>query len=220
MQTLSKYIPYIVIVILLLLFYRSCEKQEELATAYSAANSEIITAKNKLGQETAQKELIQTENKKAFLNMEAQSKEIAELQKVVKKLRGKNVAATILTNATKRDIVIKTKTILLKDTVDSVIYPTYKYTKINDWENFEISASKDSLSMDYKIYNKFIITQSMEKTGGMFSKRVPSIVVKNENPYTVTKDLQSFRIDCKCKKPMWFGIGAGAGFVAATVLLK
>jgi len=220
MKTLSKYIPYVIIVILILLYFRSCESKKELATAYTAAADTLSITKNKLGQETAQKELIQTENKKAFLNMEAQNEEIAELQKVVKKLRGKNVAATILTNATERDIVILTDTILLTDTVGSVVYPIYKYTKLTEWEDFNISASKDSVSMDYKIYNKFIITQSMEKTGGLFSKRVPSIVVKNENPYTVTKNLQSFRIECNCKKPMWFGIGAGLGFLGTVVLLK
>jgi hypothetical protein len=223
-KTFSKYIPYIVIAILLLFMHRSCEKQEELANAYTAAADTLSITRNKLGQEVAEKQLIQTESKKAFLQMTAANEEIAELQREVKKLKGRNVSATILTNNTTNTLNTATDSIIIHDTIYEngtiTVFPTYTYARNNEWERFDIRASKDSLQMDYEIYNKFVITQSMKKQGGFFSKKAPTISVTNQNPYTTTQQLQSYSVDCKCRKGMWFSVGTAAGATGIVVLLN
>lgn len=212
MTLLKTLLPYVVIAILIFLYLERCNKSGDLQDTNTALADTLTITRDSLGRETAKISIIVGNRKRDLKRIKTKDKTIKELQGMLK--RG-TVAATVLVNTTSGTVVSPTK-VLLGDTINNFIYPTYWTMFENEWESFNITANKDTFDIDYKVYNHFEISQAYEKRKkGLFRKKVPVITVYNLNPKTETKELKSFAIRSRPRR-FSFGVGTYAGLSVPT----
>lgn len=209
-----KDILLIVLTILVLFFgnsyYFNSQKLTESTELLSSLNSKLELSENKLGQEVAKREIIETYNTKMFTRMELQDSTLKDLQKLVKdnrKLIKNSGSATILEGET----IIDNSTItnIYQDKDSNVVY---KSTFKNEWIDYTIMAKKDTTSLNLKFINKYDIVLGYEKQG-LFKKKKPYANVTNHNPYTKTKELRTYQVK---QKPQRFTLGLQAGYGITT----
>lgn len=116
---------------------------------------------------------------------------LKHLQKLVDK---HTLSATVHGTVTGNTIA-SGSTITKYDTVtqnDSIkVFPVYSTKFENKWENFNITATKDSFKLVYKLYNDFDYQIRYNKTK-WYGARVAEITVTNKNPHTETIELKNF----------------------------
>lgn len=209
-----KDILLIILTILVLFFgfsyYFNSQKLTENKSLLSSLNSKLELSKNKLGQEVAKREIIETYNTKMFTRMELQDSTLKDLQKLVKdnrKLIKNSGSATILEGET----IIDNSTItnIYQDKDSNVVY---KSAFKNEWIDYTIMAKKDTTSLNLKFTNKYDIVLGYEKQG-FFKKKKAYANVTNHNPYTKTKELRTYQVK---QKPQRFTIGLQVGYGITT----
>jgi len=207
----NNYIPMILlcIVIVLLLFVNKCnvDKTKDITSLYSAVISELEISENKLGEEVAKREIIQTNNIKDFLQLQVgQDSILMELQGLVKeykKILNKGGSATIYEGETNID-----KSSITNITYNNDSLPIYNSVFNDEWINYSIISKKDSTNLSLKVKNKYDIVIGFERTK-IFKPKKPYVIVTNHNPYSMTKDLRTYQV--KGYKPKRFGIGLSTG---------
>ena len=232
-QSYITIILLVTVVVLVLLLQRSCKRIEtgdNFQNMYNASQDSLIKTVNALGQEKTTTTLMYGEvNNLLKLNSQKDSS-IAKLQKLV----GKNtISATLFGTSTSGSVTIATTSVKPNDTVivvkDSIvyltIYPEYNLKFSNRWEDFNITARKDTFLLNYKIFNEFSFTQEWQKQGkgikSLFAEKIPVVTVTNLNPKTETIELKSFAV-----KPKKYSriknilMGAAAGSAATLILLN
>lgn len=145
---------------------------------------------------------------------------IAHLQKIVDK---HTLSATV--HGTVTGNVINTITTITKyDTIiknDSIkVFPVYASNFKNKWENFNITASVDSIKLDYKLYNEFdyVVRYNKKK---WYGARIAEITVTNKNPNTETIELKNFTVKPpKNQKLLVFLSGAIIGTISTIGTIK
>lgn len=198
----------IALAILIKFYFTKADKLEESQNLLDSSNSELILSKDKLGNEIAKREVMQTYNTKLFTSLKTQDSLIKELQVVVKDVRKqikKGGSATMYEGETNVDQ--STVTNIFQNTGDSL--PTYKSEFNNEWLKYSINSSFDSTSLDLKVKNKYSIVLGSEKKN-IFSKRVPFATITNYNPYSFTTDTRTYQVKMKTKR-FTFGVQAGYG---------
>lgn len=217
---LNKYLNIVfllVIVFLALLLLRTCNKKDHLKNfedMYNASQDTLHTTRDVLGRETASKAILYGD----VDNLKKINKELAA------QVNKNTISATIIRSST-GGVFTSTTTITRYDTVFKqdtliVLYPEYHTRYENQWENFDITATKDTFLVNYKVFNKFSIKQEW-KRDGLFKPKKPIISVFNENPHTSSIDIQSFVLkENKPKKWAIFGTGVLAGLVSYKLLSK
>lgn len=100
--------------------------------------------------------------------------------------------------------------------------PTYLTTYSDQWEQYSVVATSDSIYLDHTSFNKFSITQEWKKQGkglkAFFNPKVLEVSIYNDNPNTVTLDAESFHIPQKNPRTLTV-LGLGFGIGALSVLL-
>lgn len=206
--------------ILLFLLQRSCEENKDLSSLYAASQDTLSSSRDALGRETVKIAVMEGSYKELKGLKNTQDSTIKKLQELVNK---KTVSATIVNSKTSgyistKAVIMGKDTILLNDTV--YVFPEYKSVFTNRWENFDISASKDSIMMNYTLFNEFSIQQRYEKQG-VFKPKKLIVEIKNENPHTTTTSMRSFAVvQKKPQRGVIFGVGILTGFFTAYKLLK
>lgn len=201
------HVPELLVIVLLIILsmsIRKCNKQEQNINLYEASQDTLVSYKNKYGEQISQIKVLETNNKKMFLKMKTQDSTIIRLQKMVKDYEGDVSVATFLGNTTSSSGGSATIIKYIKhDTVikDSIVYlyPQYETTWANKWEQGYILAKKDSIFRDIKIRNEFEITVGDAKNG-WFKKKTNEVIVKNLNPNTITTELRTFELKQTDKK--------------------
>lgn len=198
---------------------RQCTDKERAVNLTNQLSEELEVKTNKLGQQEASISVLETKNKKMFLDIQTRDSTIIWLQKTVKQYKGDLRTAIVLSNQTISEN--KTSEITaINDTVikDSIVYihSIYETSWNNEWEEGTIRASIDSIYHKIRFRNEYEIT-----LGGVidkwFKKRVYTINVLNLNPSTYTQELRSFSIE---EKPRRFSLGIQAGYGLDLVNLK
>ncbi len=201
-----------VCIILFILLNRSCEKVEDRNEYISGLADTLEVSRNKLGQQTATIKSLEFENDKYFTKIQTNDSTIKWLQNVVKDYKGKLLSATvgstttIVSGSSETIYVNDTDVVYIGDTV--YVYPIYKSTFSNRWEQGFIQASKDSIHYDFKVSNKFELTLG-EVRNKWFKPKEMEVSILNLNPNTVTNELRSFNIK---QTPKRWGLGVGAGY--------
>lgn len=229
-ERIYKAVSITIIVILILLNLKSCKNTQDTKKDYvstiNALQDTMISYRNKDGMQVAKISLIETEKASMFLDIKSKDAVIVKLQEEVKKNEkrlGKSGSVTVITNTTEVKTV-DTTYITFKDTIvrnDTVfVYPEYssfikKGLRIDSsyWVTANVKANKDSTSFELGIQNSYTIVLGREKAKGfkaLFKPRVAFAEVTNENPYTSTKTLRSYRV--QTPKPKRFGIGVHVGY--------
>ena len=211
---ITRALPYIVLIIVCLLWLESCQQGNMNLGLYEDAQAQLQVSMNKQGQQTAKIKLLEAETVKDFLKMKSNDSSIIALQLIAKGYKGKLYSATHLVNQTIESATTATTVGTAGDTVtvDSIVYVYKIYTTKWDeqWSVGSITATKDSISRDIKIKNEFDITVGRESLG-WFKGHEVVVSIKNKNPNTVTKELRTFRV--KDNKKISVGLQLGVGLM-------
>lgn len=195
MKSIERIIYIGVIFLCFMGMYNSCNRNKQLQVELVSVNDTLTKTITKKGEEKTATDLL-LGTVKDFKAMHASdSSSIGKLQKLVDKL---SISATYLNNVTHNNLYSATQGIIQHDTVigkDGIknIYPEYRDTIKNKWEDFKISANKDSFHIQYKVFNEFEIKQTW-KRNGLFRHKTAIAEITNLNPHTETKDLKSFTV--------------------------
>lgn len=191
---MKKYIPHIIIIVLLLVlcgvFVKSCKREKALTNAYKNANSELVKWKNKHGEEVAKIKNIETLRRGDFLKMQTQDSTIIALQKLVKSQKPE--VAIIYETITKIDTFTKIE----KDGI---------FNFKDKWIDLSGFAT-DSLIFNLSVKNDYNIIQKKDYTE-----------IVNLNPYTSTENLRVYKEPQKRKK---FTVGVGIGLCGGFDLIS
>jgi len=154
--------------VLLVLIFEFMLKNDRLNNTldmYKAVSDSLRITRNDLGQQIAEKNVIESYREKDFLRIQTQDAIIKDLQKTVKRYEGKLQTAIISTNTT--NTLGSNTTVILNDSTGE--YPVYKTTWDSKWDKGSIIASKDSIIHNIKIRNKFKFVIG-KKSNGWFKK--------------------------------------------------
>lgn len=104
---------------------------------------------------------------------------------------------------------------------DSSCLPIYTTHYENKWEKVHVLANKDSITVNYRVFNEYSIVQKFEKRGKWpFRKEYPIIDITNHNPKTETTALKAFAVEPpKPHRDKWFVAGAILGALAAGLII-
>lgn len=198
------------IVVLLGLLRWQSTKTKEAVDLTNAVADELEVSKNKLGQETASIKVLQAENEKALLKLEAKDSVIIWLQRAVKEYKGAVNTAIVLRNQSQSKGATETE--VIRDTViingETKIADFYETKWSNKWEDGYILARPDSIYRDIKVKNDYQITLGSVKNG-WFKPKEYEVQILNLNPNTTTKELRSFQVK---QQPKRIAIGLQAGY--------
>jgi len=212
-------ITLVVAAILFILLWRQCNKTTQQGDISFAISDTLTLTRDSLGRQTAKISVITAFDKRGLLMIRTKDSTIKALKTLVAHTKGL-LSATILSNST-ANVVRSASNITGRDTViqDSLIYlyPVYSTNFKNRWEDFIITADKDTFDINYTLFNEFEITQAREKRiKGLFKRKVPVITIKNMNPNTETRELRSFAIKPHPRR-MSLGVGVYYGFSIPTL---
>lgn len=190
---------------------RECDHKSVVNRVKDQYNDTLTSYVNKDGVYVSTIRVMKEESHENFLELKSEKESVKQLQAEVKEYKKKLKDATYVHVITKISNSDKTE-IIATDTIktDSIVYvyPTYLSTKDTEWVKWNINASKDSVSVDLKLVNKFSIVQ-INKRKSLFSPRNTVIELKNLNPYTETEELQRFTVE---KRKSNIIIGPQIGF--------
>jgi hypothetical protein len=104
-----------------------------------------------------------------------------------------------------------------KDTLsaDSSLSKNFSYKDPKDWFSIEGVVTQEGVGVsEMSVRNKYHITIADKKVG-FFKAPTPSVILVNENPYTITEKMNNLVIENKSpfyKRPwFWAAIGIGTG---------
>lgn len=198
-------------VILIFMVWKGCEDKKTLSdyeAAELAMNDTIQKWKDENSRNVAKISVINTLNKKQFLAIESNNKEIKELQALVedyKKQLREGGSATIIRTETIFDTVIDWRDKFIHDTLNIC---NFSDTISNDWIWNSLALTNGILEYDLKVIDKYSIVIGEEKQG-WFKKRKPFVEVTSENPYSEVKTLRTYQVPGS--EPKRFGVGPQVG---------
>jgi len=208
------------LIIVGILLFRSCKGDLDLKEQiglYEAAQDTLSQTRNELGEQVSSIALFKADKKKDFLKMKSNDSTIIALQKVVKEYKGKLKTATVLGTSTNDNGSSSTVTdydTIYTDT-GNYMSPIYKTDWEEEWSVGKIVATKDSISRNIKVKNKFELTIGEEESKrGWFKKlrkKESLVTITNKNPNTVTTELRTFTIEPH-KNKISIGLGVAYGF--------
>jgi hypothetical protein len=204
----------VVVIALLAINIKTCGEKKDAEGLYLAQSDTMKQIINQNGQQESTIAIMNgtvADFKK--LNAKKDSA-LAHLQKLVDK---HTISATVHGTVTGNTIssgsvITKYDTVHLKDSI--AIFPVYATKFKNKWENFDVTAGKDSIQIKYKLYNQFdyVVRYNKQK---WYKARVPEITVTNLNPNTETIELKNFTVKPpKNQKLLVFLGGAIAGSIS------
>lgn len=210
-------IPYIALVIVLFLWNKTCNSKKEQENIIEAVNDSLHLTRNNLNQQIASIEVIESGNKDIFIKIRSKDSIIKALQNIVKNT--KNIQSGSVFNTQTTNTIIGSTSTVSSDIItkhDTVfVYPTYEYSQANKWQNIKVVMSKDSTFIKDKIFNDFEITETLVRKS--LFKKVPTILIKDNNPHTETTALRSWEVKHNVNKSRVFTTGAIIGAVAVMV---
>jgi hypothetical protein len=212
----------IAVIVIVCLFCNKCEHKSDLAKKdliINAVNGELRKSVDKQGRETTRANIIVASYKELQNIHATDSSEIGRLKKLV----DKRTTSAIVVSSTTSGSVSGVTSITIVDSLQrncDTVFPEYKTSIHDKWQDFEITAKKDSIHLDYKIWNEYDYKQTIEKQGKWpFRKDVPIVQVLNLNPHTKTDKIASYAVDVpKSKNGRWFVAGGVTTAVIITVI--
>lgn len=210
----------IALLVMLFLYWDGCNDTKQYEAMYNASNDTLHKTINELGQEKTTTALLHSSISDL---KKIHASDSSALKKLKDMVTNQTISATYLSNVTGNTIGSET-TIASADTVwkDSIayVYPEYRDTISNKWENFVMAANRDSFKLDYKVFNEYQYHQYWKKNG-LFKRKTPEVSVINLNPHTETKELKAFTLkEDKGNRLRDALIGAAVGAAAVIAVNK
>jgi len=227
MELIKKYLPYIVIIIILFFWFQSCENQKakinDLKTEMSIDSLDYVTLKDKSALQEVK-----------IISSAKKMKELVEEVEDVRKIN-RQIKATVRTRIVKVDAEPITKIKTVHDTIrDSSGVKIKHFLKLpqayrvkNDWVaiQYNIDTLGQSVIDTATFITKPVITFGYKDQGfvkNVFKSNVPVVSYKDKNPYSTVQGLQNLEFKPKTKwyqrKIVWMGAGFVSGIYIATKL--
>lgn len=205
-----------VVIALVFLNIQSCGKLADKTRLYEASADTLKTIKNEKGQYESTIAIL-TGTVADFKNTNAgKDSTIKRLQQIVDR---HSISATVHGTFTGNTVnsgstITKYDTVIENDTV--FVFPTYSTNWKNQWEDFLITASKDSFHLEYKVFNRFeySVRNNREK---WYKARVPEVTATNINPHTQTVELKNFTVKAPKGQKILVFLGGCIVGTAATI---
>ncbi len=214
------YLLTCIVLILILLQIRSCQKSNNLSQINQSINDSLEKTTDHLGRETSSKLVIVGEL--TDLKNLGKTKD-SMLNALIDKVSKQTITITMLENQTNTHHGTPTTVdtthgtnVVVGDTV--FVYPNYSSSYSDRFEKYAIKATKDTTYLDHQTFNYFTIQQKYVRNG-LFKPKSIELVITNENPKTITVNAQSFLIKPKKEnRLLWVGGSFLAGMVVQAVL--
>jgi hypothetical protein len=214
----------VLMVIVIILSLSTCNeynKAKESSNLLYSLTDSLETFRNKDSQHVAKISILETSSVKDFLALQSKDSVIQKLQATVKHNKsklGKDGSVTVISGTTQVDGATTTTvtdgtSVTKGDTV--YLYPKYDFTinQFGKWVTGNGSSTKDSTRLNIKVDNDYTVLLGYEKRkvpGKLLPKTVPYVEVTNENPYTETKSMRSYKVSAPKQKN--FGVMVGVGY--------
>lgn len=213
----SKHLERAVFILISLLgFYLYLDQKnlnKEKDTLLEASHGELITWKNKNGENLAKIQVLETENINTLLDFKTKDSTIQELQKLVeenkKMLDNSKGTAGVIKSET--EIVAEGKTDVAKDSITGD--PIYKSKIENEWYTINSIATKDSTKVSLKSFHNLSLVIGEERKN-IFSKPKTYAIAKDSNPYSNIKDMRIYKVTRERKR---FSLVTYTGFGATLI---
>lgn len=205
-KQITRFFPYLVILILLLLLNRQCKKTDNVFSFYENEKQEVEYYKNKLGSVTASvnaSELSNKQLKKLVLQKDD------SLKKLVSEFSGVKT-------------IVKTHTVFERDTIyipfETEVPCEFDLSgkfRSDKWIGFDYTLDNKSLSLhNINVPNEITIITGT-KRNWFLGKQYLTTDITNSNPYVKTQEIQSIVVPVPVEwynsKWVWFGAGVVGG---------
>ena len=209
LSNVLKIMGLIILFSLMFIMYKGEKnKRIEQELLIEASNDELVTWKNKAGENLAKIQVLETQDSKTFLAFQTQNETIKELQTLVKAnmklFKDSKGSASIIKTETVIDATGET---IVDDSVKD--NPIYKSTIENEWYNIKTVASKDSTNVKINTFHTLSLVVGSESQG-LFKKSKPFATVKDSNPYSNIKEMRVYNVS-QDRKNFVVGPYVGAG---------
>lgn len=167
------------------------ERKESL-NLINALGDTIKIWKDKDGLNRSKISVLESYRTQDFLALQTKDKQILELQKRVKEYKDKlkeGSSVTIIKGETVYDTIYETKDSIKEILGEISIIDTVD----NKWITSVFGFNKDSTIYSLKVRNNYTVVIGEEKQG-FLKPRKPFAEVINENPYSVTDTLRTYRV--------------------------
>lgn len=207
---MSRFFPYLVILILLILLNRQCKATERVTDFYNNEKQTVKVYKNKLGTLTASVNASELSNKQL---KELLLKKNDTLKKLASEFRQIRTVTKI-----KEVVKIDTVKVPFEVQIPCEFERLGKYDTDSHFTfNYSLNQSGFSLS-DISVPNtQTIITGT--KRNWIFGKQYLTTDITNSNPYLQTQEVQTIVVPIQVEwynnKLVWFGLGAVGGIMIA-----
>lgn len=217
------YIVFSVVLLTLAAFLYNEYKSHKITTSQVNALTDTVNIyKTRDGKNAAKISVL--EGKRSDLE-EILKRKDSELYNLAKKTKNLEYLISLKT-VTSIDTIAHIDTFLIKLPGDTVFKPikdnvnifAYK-TITNKYYQANLKLQNDSLDLKLKVYNDFAIMTRYE-SNGWFKPKTLIVDVINQNPYTETTGLSSYKFEQKKKHTGLKIIGIAAGIVGGYLLLK
>lgn len=167
------------------------ERKESL-NLINALGDTIKIWKDKDGLNRSKISVLESYRTQDFLTLQTKDKQILELQKRVKEYKDKlkeGSSVTIIKGETVYDTIYETKDSIREILGEISVIDTVD----NKWITSVFGFNKDSTIYSLKVRNNYTVVIGEEKQG-FLKPRKPFAEVINENPYSVTDTLRTYRV--------------------------
>lgn len=222
MQRLILIASFVLLIIVMLLGYflhQLDQKNRSQSSQIRALTDTLTTYKTKDGKNAAYISVLEGTRDELLEVTKKKDKEVYDLLKKVK-----NLEQVIKFSATTAiDTVVLVDTVIVKDSSGAVIKPSQLYalkTISNPHYWARIELKNDSLDHSLKVYNDFLLHTRYE-SNGWFKPKTLIVDIANNNPYTETTGLSSYKITPPKRNNTWkIIIGTAVGFAGGVLLAK
>lgn len=167
-------------------------ERKEYLNLINALGDTIKIWKDKDGLNRSKISVLESYRTQDFLTLQTKDKQILELQKRVKEYKDKlkeGSSVTIIKGETVYDTIYETKDSIREILGEISIIDTVD----NKWITSVFGFNKDSTIYSLKVRNNYTVVIGEEKQG-FLKPRKPFAEVINENPYSVTDTLRTYRV--------------------------
>jgi len=187
-------------------------KQRSGSLLNEAMKDSLEHERNNLGQQISNNKVLFTSNKKLLLDLHTLDSTVLWLKEVLK-ANPKTPTAVVSKVITNIDTFHLVDSVRFVDTVriGNIVrlFPEYSTEWNEKWSSGSIVANKDTIFRQIQFSNSFEIWFEMERRKkSIFSKKVPVVYWKNNNPLTATDKLKSWKVEVPRQR---FSIGIISG---------
>lgn len=169
------------LIIVLLFLFRECNKNELLSSNLKSVNFELQKSINDYGKSQSKVKTLslkRKELKKAFDSLKITRQTIGAT-----KIESKTIVKT------------KTNTIVTYDTIEvtgDTIYPIYTGVLSDYWYKANITAKRDSTTLDFTYYDNILLKREQKR--GLIRDQPITLTITPQNPHSSITNIKDYKV--------------------------